>query len=432
MVQVLTVVVIEDNPGDIRLIEELLNEEGSTGFEIEKYTRLCDALGSQSIRYADVVLLDLNLPDRSGIHTYDRFHDSFPELPVIVLTGSHDVKTTDDVLGRGAQDYLSKGEVTSEVLLRSIRYSIERKKAELAIRRSEERFALATKGANCGIWDWDLHKKEITYSDRWKSMLGFSPEEIDCEPGQWFDRVHPDDWAGLNERIRDHIEGQSGHFEHEYRMMDREGNYRWMLSRGIAVCCDSGKTYRIAGSQTDITEKKEIERQLTQRDFYDTLTGLANKALLSDRLTSSLHKSDEEESYSFAFLLMDCDEFNLINSSFTHRTGDKLLRAISDRLKHLFRPNDTFARWGGDVFVVLLDGIDEASNVLPVVERIRTALDTPFALMGERMYVTISTGIVVDDGSYRMPKEVHRDADIAMYKAKSAGRGRFEFFSEAM
>lgn len=424
--------IIEDNPGDIRLIEEMLKEHTDEKYTFFSYTRLIDVLQNPDNQNADIVLLDLNLPDSAGIQTFERFHESLPKLPVILLTGLQDETVVEKALRHGAQDYLVKGRFSANLLSRAIRYAIERKRAELALRNSEERYALATKGANDGLWDWDLKKGRIFYSDRWKSILGFETNEIENEPDQWFDRVHPDDREELKVKIQTHLNGGSNHFEHEYRMEHKDGGYRWMHTRGLAVCRGTGEAYRMAGSQTDITGKKEIENQLIQHALYDALTGLANKALLTDRLTNSISKSIKKKDFVFAFLLMDCDEFKLINSSYSHKIGDELLKAISERLKHIFRPNDTFARYGSDEFAVLLEGINDASNVLPVVERIREALVSSFSLSADRMYASLSIGIVIDDGSYREPNEVIRDADIALYRAKSVGRAGYEFFSIAM
>ncbi|RPI20664.1 MAG: PAS domain S-box protein, partial [Chloroflexota bacterium] len=158
----------------------------------------------------------------------------------------------------------------------------DRKQAEEALRESEERYSLAVGGANDGIWDWNLRNNRVYYSPRWVAMLGYEEGEIDNSLDAWFRLVHPDDITLLQVDLTSHIEGETPHLEREYRMRHKDGSYRWVQCRGVAVRGPHGKAYRMAGSLTDITERKAAEEKLIQRALHDDLTGLPNRTLFME------------------------------------------------------------------------------------------------------------------------------------------------------
>jgi diguanylate cyclase (GGDEF)-like protein/PAS domain S-box-containing protein len=313
-----------------------------------------------------------------------------------------------------------------------VRDITERKCAEEALRKSEERYALAAKAANDGLWDWDLKTNEVYYSPRWKSLVGFEEEEVRNSPQEWFSRIHPDDLDRLKLEISTHLEGITSRIEHKHRVRHRDGSYRWMLARGIAVRDGDGKAYRIAGSHTDITEQKQAEEQLLRDALYDALTNLPNRALLMDRLSHGLKRMRRTPGYVFALLFLDLDRFKVINDSLGHVIGDQLLIQIARRLESCLRPGDTVARLGGDEFVVLLDNIRDVHNAKLVADRIQGEMMAPFTLAGNKAFTTVSIGIAMSSDGYEKPEDIIRDADIAMYRAKSLGRARFEVFEQSM
>ncbi|HEX6938276.1 MAG TPA: PAS domain S-box protein [Longimicrobiales bacterium] len=307
----------------------------------------------------------------------------------------------------------------------------EQKRAERALRASEERYALAVRGANEGLWDWDLEADVVYYSPRWKSMLGLREEDVGTAPDEWFHRVHEEDREALRRAIDDHLAGRTPHFQHEHRMRHQDGSYRWMLSRGLAVRTADGVPYRMAGSQSDITDRKEAEARLLHDAFHDALTGLANRALFMDRLGFLLDRS-RRAAHRFAVLFLDLDRFKVVNDSLGHLVGDRLLVAIARRLEECLRPADTVARLGGDEFGILLDAIRDGGDATRIADRVLHALERPFRLEGQDVYIGGSLGIAVSSPDYVRPEELLRDADIALYRAKARGRGRYEVFDTAM
>ncbi|HEV8630593.1 MAG TPA: EAL domain-containing protein [Thermoanaerobaculia bacterium] len=308
---------------------------------------------------------------------------------------------------------------------------VERRRAEEALRRSEERYALAARGANDGLWDWDLERDEIYFSARWAAMLGYDEREIANDPQEWFSRVHPGDRSRLQREITEHVEGRSPHFQCEYRLRHRNSSFRWMLSRGLAVR-RGDRAYRMAGSQTDISDRKQAESQLLHEALHDALTGLPNRALFTNRLEMALQRARRDPQTRFAVLFLDLDRFKVINDSLGHPIGDELLVALGDRLRAAVRVIDTVARLGGDEFGFLLEGLMDVRHAIRNAERVLEELARPFHLPGHEVFTSGSIGIAVGDGNCQGSEQILRDADIAMYRAKAQGRSGYAVFDQEM
>lgn len=308
----------------------------------------------------------------------------------------------------------------------------QRKKIEQALRESEERYAIAARGANDGLWDWNLLEDKIYYSPRWATMIGYEPGNLSDVPEDWMQRVHPDDQKRLHVEIEDHLAGIRPHFECEFRLRHRDGGYRWMRSRGQALRDENNLPYRMAGSMTDITEYRLIQEQILHDALHDAMTGLPNRILIMDRLGQALNRSHRRPSYVFAVLFLDIDRFKVINDSLGHLSGDQLLIGIAQRLQTCLRAEDTVARLGGDEFAILLDDISNPEFAVQVSERILKALSRPFVIEGHEVFASASIGIALKNPETRTPEDLIRDADTAMYRAKSLGKSRYEVFSTAM
>jgi diguanylate cyclase (GGDEF)-like protein/PAS domain S-box-containing protein len=555
-----SILLIEDNPGDARQVEEILKDVPGFRFKIEKADRLSKGLARLKAGDIDIVLLDLNLSDSSGFETFQKLHSHFPDIPSVLLTGLEDDELGLKAVREGAQDYLAKGNLDGNILARTIRYAMERKqsaialnkseqlfkktfscladaifiidaqtkvitncnpaatnifgfsreemvgrnalfllnpeqnpegegvksldihnmhtgctyerimqqkngqtffaefsfepledkpsrtlnwvvllrdistrkKAEETLKESEERYFLAARGANDGLWDWNIKKGEIYYSPRWKAMLGYLDHEIAATPDEWINRIHPDDRDSVVYALTNHINNKTPHFQSEHRILHRDGTYRWMLVRGMAVRNADAIAYRMAGSQTDITARKNAEEQLVHDAFHDLLTGLPNRALFLDRLDRTIEYHQRNSEFSFAVLFLDLDRFKIINDSLGHAVGDQLLIEISKVLKTCMRSSDTVARFGGDEFVVLLNDIHDVQNAVKVVHHIQEVLSKPFRVGNNRVFTSASIGIVFSNGGNRSKEDIMRDADIAMYQAKMLGKANYMIFNTEM
>ncbi|MGB8701356.1 MAG: diguanylate cyclase, partial [Thermosynechococcaceae cyanobacterium] len=308
----------------------------------------------------------------------------------------------------------------------------KRQSIEIALRESEERYALATKAANDGLWDWNLTTNLVYYSPRWQTMLGYQDGEIEPNIESWFSRVHTEDLVHLNQKLNDLQKTQQTQLTCEYRLRHQDETYRWMLVQGVAVYDEEGSLVRLVGAQSDISLRKMAEEKLVHDAFHDDLTGLPNRALFVDRLERSVELRKRRPDYSFVVLFIDLDRFKLINDSLGHGCGDQLLSEFSQRIAACIRSCDTVSRLGGDEFAVLLEDTSSVQDANKVIQRIQSALEVPFYLGEQEIFTSASIGVATSRDNYVRPDEALQDADTAMYRAKRRGKGHYEVFDSSM
>jgi diguanylate cyclase (GGDEF)-like protein/PAS domain S-box-containing protein len=419
------ILIVDDNEMNRDMLARRLERKGYVVREAAGAQSLLERIEEEPV---DLVLLDIEMPDVSGLDALRKLRERYApmELPIIMVTAKDQSADIVTALDLGANDYLTKP-IDFPVALARIRTQVSCKRAEEALRESEERYALAARGANDGLWDWNLLDNVMYLSPRWKVMLGYKEAEIGNRPEDWLDRIHIADRDRVKNEIAAHQRGQTPHFESENRVQHKDGSFRWMLSRGLAVRDASGKALRMAGSQTDITEGK----------VADALTGLPNRLLFIDRLVRLIEHTKRHKDYLFAVLFLDLDGFKMINDSLGHVIGDQLLVEVGSRLQKSLRVSDTItrieklftlARLGGDEFTILLDQVKDASDATLVADRLRDAMSAPFVLDGKKVFTSVSIGIALSSIGYDNPEDILRDADTAMYRAKSLGKARYEVF----
>jgi diguanylate cyclase (GGDEF)-like protein/PAS domain S-box-containing protein len=426
------VLLVEDSRAEADIVRDLLDRGDAREYVLGHVQRLAQAMPRLALGDVDVVLLDLNLPDSIGLSGFQEVHRVAPHTPVIILTNVRSEQLAASAVRAGAQDYLVKREINETLLRRAIRYAMERKRAEEALRVSEERYALAVSGANDGVWDWDVGRGVAYFSPRWKAIVGYGEHELGDRIEEWLDRVHPEDLERVKGSLQDHLDGRAPHLESEHRLFTRSGQTLWVLVRGLAVRGPDGRALRLAGSLTDITTRKLAEEQLLHDAFHDALTGLANRALCLDRLAQALRQYRRDPEKVFGVLFFDLDRFKNINDSLGHSVGDYLLMEVARRLERFLRPGDTVARLGGDEFAVILTDIDGVGAATHVAERIHELLGQVFVIAKHEVYTSASIGIAMVSEKYERPEDLLRDADLAMYRAKQRGTGCCEVFDTSM
>ena len=283
-----------------------------------------------------------------------------------------------------------------------------------------------------------LYISEVGVEGRWlyvstgaEAILGFSPAEWVDDPGLWARQMHPDDRARMFAREESLAEPT---MPDEYRLRHRDGQTVWVRDEA-ALATDAEGRLRWHGVISDVTDRKLAEAELERRAdviryqaVHDPLTSLPNRALFQDRLVQALARPGAQ----IAVVLLDIDNFKLVNDSLGHSAGDELLMKIAPRLQTALRPGDTIARLGGDEFVVLLDRIPDERSAASVAERIVAAFEAPFELSAGEHFAKASLGIAIAGAEGSEPASLIRDADAAMYQAKARGRARFEIFDRAM
>jgi len=387
-------------------------------------------LSSKEEAYGSQIIYYINEDDR------ERVIEDFQQISAAggTINDEYQVSTTDgrNLIVQASSTIISRESESPHYILGTITDITQQKLAEQSLRVSEERYSLALEGANDGIWDWDLENNYIYYSPRWKKLLGYNENELNDEPDEWFNRIHPEDLPSVKSSIEAHLTGLSSHIETEFRMQHKDGSYLWVMARGNAIHTNGSRPHRVAGSMTDISRHKIAESRLMHEALHDKLTNLPNRTLFVDRLYQAIKRSKRHENEVFAVLFLDLDRFKVINDSLGHLAGDKMLVTIAERLESCVRAEDTVARMGGDEFALLIASLNDPLEVVQVANRIQRELSLPFIVDGQPVYTTCSIGITLSTTGYEKPEEVLRDADTAMYQAKAQGGGRYEIFDRLM
>jgi diguanylate cyclase (GGDEF)-like protein/PAS domain S-box-containing protein len=312
----------------------------------------------------------------------------------------------------------------------------DHKQIENKLKESEERLALAMMGTQDGLWDWNLLNDKVYFSPQWKSMLGYEDSEITNDFSEWQSLLHREDLKSALSNIQYFLNNKAVNYSSEFRMQHKDGHYINILSRAFAVEGSDGKITRLVGTHVDISERKLAEEEIRVLAFNDPLTQLPNRRLLVDRLSHALAASARSGQRG-ALIIMDLDHFKTLNDTLGHNVGDELLQQVAARLTANVREGDTVSRFGGDEFVILLEGLSEenieaAAHTKDVAEKILHALNQPYQLGVDEHRSTPSIGAIVFNGHEETSEELLKQADIAMYQSKAAGRNTLRFFNQTM
>ena len=272
-----------------------------------------------------------------------------------------------------------------------------------------------------------------------EELLGYTAEEWSADPTLWISRMHPADRDRMIvAEITDQERGESM-ARSEYRLLAKDGRVVWVIDDEATISRDAdGRATMVQGILVDISDRKGLEDQLRHQALHDPLTGLPNRVLFVDRLSHALVRRTSGEDHGVAVLFVDLDDFKVINDTLGHAAGDELLRLVADRLLHVLRPEDTACRMGGDEFAFLVEGAQRL-HADGLATRILDALAEPFEIGGHRASLTASIGVSIGSGTAQLGStpaetadELLRDADTAMYAAKSLGKGRIQVFERGM
>ncbi|MDT8902236.1 putative bifunctional diguanylate cyclase/phosphodiesterase [Anaeroselena agilis] len=283
-------------------------------------------------------------------------------------------------------------------------------------------------GANDGLWDWDFATNEVYLSEHCTELVGLDRQTI-IGLDQYFAKAVP---AGERRKVlaalRGHLQGKTPHFVYEHRIKT-PGGLKWIMTRGKALLDEAGRPVRMAGSITDISERKAKEELVRHMAYHDSLTGIANRAALNRKLQDLA--AGTAEGLRGAIVFIDLDNFKVINDTFGHSHGDKLLVLVSRQLRDIDDDRHFVARVGGDEFIVLIEDADRG-RAAEYADRLLAIFANPLSLNGKSVYVTVSVGVTVfpDDGV--SAEELFKNADLAMYKAKELGKNRHVFFDRSM
>jgi diguanylate cyclase (GGDEF)-like protein/PAS domain S-box-containing protein len=435
-----TVLLIEDNPGDARLLREMLQEEGLYSSELLHADSMGCAEKILAEHAVDIILLDLGLPDAQGLEAVRRAHAVAPRVPLVVLTGLDDEVLAAQALQEGAQDYLIKGQISSSVgqvetrgLLRALRYAVERKSMEDALFMETERAQVTLNSIGEAVICTDIVGKVTFLNPVAEKLTGWSLQDAAGRPMvevfQVLDATSRETTPNPMEMAVD--QNRVVHLPLNCILIRRDG-----LEVPIEDCVAPIHDLEgeIAGAVIvfrDVSAARAMTAQIAHTAQHDFLTGLPNRMLLNDRVGQAIAFAQRHEKQ-VAVLFLDLDGFKHINDSLGHPIGDKLLQSIASRLVECVRGADTVSRQGGDEFVVLLSELEQSEDAVHTARRMLQVVAEAHSIDQHDLHVTTSIGVSVypDDGLDA--ETLIKNADTAMYQAKENGRQSYRFFKPAI
>lgn len=419
------VLVLEDNPGDLRLLREMVADEGDMRFHLSAVSRLMEALEVLDREPYDLILADLNVPDSTGLETFQSLHQRAPDTPVILVTGNTDESTALAAVANGAQDYLVKDGLEARALTRAMMYAVERNRVE-----QERRQLVAILGATTDVvWTITPDGRIRFLNQAGHAVLGL-PADTGLGAVDLMEHFAP--WAARLVReesipcaIRD------GVWLGETALLGPDRTEIPVSQIIIAHRSHSGRLLFLSTIARDIRERKRTEERLARLAQFDPLTGLPNRDLFRDRLTQAMQRARRHERL-LALLFIDLDNFKDVNDTLGHSAGDQLLKEIGKRLERCLRGEDTVGRLGGDKFTVLIEDLASIEQLQVVLDKLLRELSMGVPLAGTEVFVTASIGATLYPLGDADTETLLKQADAAMYQAKSNGRNNYQFYSHEL
>jgi len=424
---------VEDNPGDARLLREMFNEHGSSYTELTHVECMSDAEKHLAEREVDIILLDLGLPDAQGVGAVRRVRAAAPHVPVVVVTGLDDESLAAQALQEGAQDYLIKGQIDARGLLRALRYAIERKIMEEALFVEKERAQVTLNSIGDAVVCTDISGNITFLNLVAERMTGWSWQEAASRPMDEVLRILDATSRETTPNPMDMAVGRNRtmHLPSNCILIRRDG-FEIPIEDCVSPIHDrDGHATGAVIVFRDVSAARAMALQMAHSAQHDFLTGLPNRMLFNDRVSQAIGLAPRHMK-KVAVLFLDLDGFKHINDSLGHPIGDKLLQSIAKRLVDCVRASDTVSRQGGDEFVVLLSEMEQPEDAALTARRMLKAVAEAHPIDQHDLHVTTSIGLSVypDDGLDA--ETLIKNADTAMYQAKENGRQSYQFFKPAM
>jgi len=427
------VLLIEDNRGDARLLQEMLKERQVQTIELLHVVSMRAAEACLAEHCVDAVVLDLGLPDEQGLGALRRARAFAPRMPLVVLTGLDDEQVAIEALQEGAQDYLIKGQIEAQGLLRAIRYAIKRTIMENALIEEKEQAEITINCISDAVACTDVLGNITLLNLAAERITGWPRETAIGLPMADVLRVVTRNMPGgpMSPIKLSVAQDHTTHFPPGCTLLNRDGTETAIEGSASPSRRSEGKSIGSVVAFRDVTEARKMASSMAYAAEHDFLTGLPNRMLLIDRVEQAVVFAKRQKT-SAALLYLDLDGFKHVNDSLGHSVGDKLLRSISGRLDRCVRTIDTVSREGGDEFIVLLYDISAPEDAAIVARRVLLALAAAHPIEQQDLHITASIGISVYPEDGTNAETLIKNADTAMYQAKENARDSYQFFAPAM
>lgn len=430
--KLLKILLIEDDEDDYVLTSELLTETKRETFEITWISKYSEAIAAMAGCSFDVCLVDYRLGEGDGITLIREARSNGCQMPMILLTGQGDLDIDFAANAAGATDYLVKGEIDAPSLERAIRYAVTNAKVTASLAASELRFRSVIESATDAIILTDASGKILSWNGGAEKTFGYKAREILEKPVSTLFLPIYTDIHTTNPEVN--ALASAGLLHPGTSAVEIRGVRKGGTELPLEVSVSSWQTREgtfYAGIIRDVTERKSLEDQLTHQALHDPLTKLPNRVLFRDRVEHALNRASRRHT-EIAVLFVDLDNFKKVNDTLGHNAGDVLLMTVAERLQGCLRASDTASRLGGDEFAVLIEDTTDTNGGILVAERILQILRKPVDISGRNVFVGASIGIAVSSDLASTPVTLLRNADVAMYMAKSQGKNQYAVFENEM
>ena len=442
------ILIIDDDRFILETFSDIINEYLP---DIEVMTAATGVAGLDLVmtKTPSLILLDLILPDKSGLELCKEIksNPATQYIPIIIITGMNtQSKLKIKTLEAGADTFLNKPVHIAE-LIAQIKSMLRLKASEEKLRMErdqlktqyeetsteldalEERWKIIMQSTNEGIWDLNLRTGEMFFSTHWKDALVYDDEDVINTQEDFYSLIHEDDLLKFKDELDKYLKRQVVSFYIEIRIKSKIEEYMWFAYRAQAVWNSEGEAVRIVGTQVNIHERKELETELLHIAHHDAITGIPNRVLFQDRLHQAIAQTNRFKTKT-AVMFIDLDGFKAVNDTYGHNVGDILLKHVAERLKSAVRKVDTVARLGGDEFAIILPDVKKRINTQHIANRIINDVSKNYDIQKQDIHVSASLGISIYPDDTDNIINLINNADLAMYRAKQAGKNRFLFYSE--
>lgn len=427
------ILVLTDAPADADTLKDVLGNARDGPFEVEWVRRLSAGIERLRMGGIDAIIVDLSLPDSSGIATFDRLFATAPHTPIMTLSAGEDDTLAIEAVQRGAQGYLTKGHFVRSLVPQALRNIIQRKAVEESFYKEKVRAEIALNSISDAVICTDMRGNVDYLNIAAEYMTGWLREEARGHPiGEVFQIIN----GATRELVRNPVDlvlqsdAPMG-LNADTVLIRRDGSEAPIEDSAAPIHDWDGQLTGVVIVFHDVSATKEMTRKMSHLAQHDFLTNLPNRLLLNDRIAQAITLA-KRSGTQLAVLFLDLDNFKHINDSLGHATGDQLLQSVTQRLNACVRSSDTVSRQGGDEFVILLVEGKYGEDAALTAEKILASLTLPHSVAGQDLHVTTSIGISVYPADGQDAETLIKNADTAMYHAKEKGRNNYQFFRSDM
>lgn len=417
-----TILVVDDDPVTRHTVCKVLKAAGYRTLEAENGSL---ALERFELEWVDMVLLDVLMPDMDGFSVCAalRKRADRERIPILMLTGLNDVGSVDRAFTAGASDFITKP-INWSLLSQRVRYALRARATYLELRENQARLTRAQQIAKLGCWEADIGSSHAYVSEELRDILGLAPKHSAHDLDDLLRAVHTEDRARVEEAVSNAIT-RGTPFNIDHRVVRGDGTELIVQQQAAAMDNELGGGVRIMGTIQDISAHKKAEALVEYQANYDVLTGLPNRHRFGARLKRAV-ASAQAGGDGPAVLFLGLDRLNLIHDSLGHGAGDLLLQSVAERLRRLERRGHTVARFGSDVFALLLENAARADAPTEIAREVLDMMVQSHAIEGrDDLFVGASIGIACHDGAAPGADMLLKGADAAMHRARQEGGNRF-------